>query len=328
MPKNVKRITRLLRLLQTLQSGNGQNADGLAANCGVSRRTVFRDLEALKSAGVPLEYDAEHDRYSIPSAFFLPPVNFTAAEALALLALSSEMGRGDRLPFYEPAQAAALKLAGSLPGALREELRDMTRAIRIQPSPVSPLQGKRGIYQQLVDARAARRVCRIEYDSLTEWERITTKLRPYYLLFCRHSWYVIGRSSLHAEVRTFNLSRIASLEILPETFNVPKGFSVERHLRNAWMLIPDDGPDQIVEIRFQPLVAQNVAEVLWHKTQELKFEPDGALLYRVCVSGLGEIVWWVLGYGDQAEVLRPAKLRHLVAQRAKAMAAIYNGEDN
>ena len=59
---------------------------------------------------------------------------------------------------------------------------------------------------------------------------------------------------------------------------------------------------------------------------ELEFEDDGSLLFRARVSGLNEIVWWILGYGDQAEVMQPAKLRRLVAKRAKNMAAIYNGD--
>jgi len=212
---NVKRITRLLKLLELLQSGSGQNADGLARACGVSRRTVFRDIEALNAAGVPVAFDEEHDRYSIPGTYFLPPINFTPAEALSLVAMASELGRNDRLPFYEPARVAARKLESSLPPALRDELQQMSRAIRIQPTHVSPLAAKEPIYQELVDARRKRRVVRIEYNSLTEWERIKTKLRPYQLLFCRHSWYVIGRSSLHGEVRTFNLSRIVSIETLP-----------------------------------------------------------------------------------------------------------------
>jgi proteasome accessory factor B len=201
----------------------------------------------------------------------------------------------------------------------------MSRAIRIQPMPVTPLESKAAIYHDLVEARNKRRVVRIEYDSLTEWERITTKLRPYHLLFCRHSWYVIGRSSLHGEVRTFNLSRIASLELLKFTFMIPRGFSLERYLRNALQLIPGDGADDNVTIRFQPLVAQNVAEVLWHKTQQLEFQPDGSLIYKVRVSGLGEIMWWILGYGDQAEVIAPQELRDMVAARAKNLAALYNG---
>ncbi len=76
-------------------------------------------------------------------------------------------------------------------------------------------------------------------------------------------------------------------------------------------------------MRFAPLVAQNVSEVKWHKTQQTRFLPDGSLEFQAQVSGLTEIAWWILGYGDQAEVLRPAKLRRIVAQRAKNMAAIY-----
>ena len=246
----------------------------------MSRRTAFRDIEALRAAGVPVVFDEDRDRYSIPGTYFLPPINFTPAEALSLVALANELGRSDRLPFYEPARTAARKLEGSLPPALRDELRQMTRAIHIQPTPVSPLAAKQEFYQQLIDARAKRRVVRIEYNSLTEWERIQTKLRPYHLLFCRHSWYVIGRSSLHREVRTFNLSRIESLETLPFKFTIPRGFSLERHLRNAWQLIPGGGADDHVVVRFQPLVAQNVGEVLWHKTQQLEFQPDGTLLYQ------------------------------------------------
>ena len=286
---------------------------------------MFRDVEALRAAGVPLAYDKELDRYSIPSAYFLPPLNFTPAEALSLMALASELGRSDRLPFYGPALSAAMKLEGSLPPPLRAQFRDLRRSIRIRPSTYSRIHDKEDVYRALIDARSHRRTVRIEYESQTECEQITTKLRPYHLLFCRHSWYVIGRSSFHGEVRTFNLSRIAALERLSERFTVPKRFSIERHLRNAWQMIPNRGADERVVIRFQPLVARNVAEVIWHNTQETTFEQDGSLVFRARVSGLSEIVWWILGYGDQAEVLQPKKLRRLVAQRAKNMAIMYDG---
>ena len=88
-------------------------------------------------------------------------------------------------------------------------------------------------------------------------------------------------------------------------------------------MIPQPGPDARVSVRFSPLVAQNVSEVTWHKTQRVKFREDGSLEYSVQVSGLNEIAWWILGYGDQAEVLQPAKLRRLVAQRARNMCAMY-----
>jgi len=323
---NLSRITRLLQLLQRLQSDKGDNADGLAAACGVSRRTIFRDLDTLKSAGVPLEFDKRESRYFIPSAFFLPPTNLSAAEAMSIIALASQLGSDDRLPFFGPARTAALKLESSLPPALRDELRTVTRAIQFRPTGVDPLEGQLPIYRQIVDAIASRQVLHMEYGSLTEWETIKTKLRPYRLMFNRHSWYVIGRSSLHKEPRTFNLSRIRSLKLLKEKYAMPRGFSVERHLGNAWNIIPGAGRDHNVTVRFSSFVAQNVAEVVWHRTQRLEFRTDGSLDYHVCVSGLNEIVWWILGYGDQAEALRPAKLRRMVANRAKNMAALYDGE--
>ena len=164
---------------------------------------------------------------------------------------------------------------------------------------------------------------RIRYRSLTEWEEIRTRLNPYRLLFSRRSWYVIGRSSMHRSTRTFNVGRVAEVELLDTRFEVPRGFSIDRYLRNAWHLVPEPGRDSEVLIRFSKMVAQNVAEVAWHKTQRLKFNGDGTLDFSVTVSGLNEISWWILGYGDQAKVLKPAKLRRMVSQRAARTAEQY-----
>jgi predicted DNA-binding transcriptional regulator YafY len=323
---NLKRITRLLKLLQTLQAGGGQDADGLAKSCGVSRRTIFRDLETLREAGVPLAFDSQEDRYFIPASFFLPPTNFTPEEALSIIVLASKIPAGEKLPFSEPALQAALKLERSFPAPLREELRNVTRAIEINMAKVSPLHGKAGFYQQLVNAIGQRQVVRIRYASLTEWETIETKLRPYQLLFSGRSWYVIGRSSLHKETRTFNLARIKELSLLKERYSMRGQFDLNKYLGNAWHLVPEAGEDHYVVVRFEPLVAQNVSEVMWHKTQELHWCDDGTLDFHCRVSGLHEIAWWILGYGDQAEVLRPAKLRKLVGQRAANMHRIYSSQ--
>ena len=126
-----------------------------------------------------------------------------------------------------------------------------------------------------------------------------------------------------ARCGTFNVGRISELRLLAENFEVPRGFSVERYLGNAWHLIREPGPDAQVLVRFEKLVARNVAEVQWHKTQRVEFLPDGRLDFRVTVSGLNEIAWWILGYADQAEVLQPPRLRQLVAERAGRLAKRY-----
>jgi proteasome accessory factor B len=123
------------------------------------------------------------------------------------------------------------------------------------------------------------------------------------------------------------VSRISKIDLLTEKYAPPRGFSLDRYLGNAWNLMPQAGPDCHVVVRFAPMVAKNVAEVAWHRTQQVEWCPDGSLDFHADVSGLNEIVWWILGYGDQAEVLAPAKLRRLVAQRAANLHRIYHPAD-
>lgn len=279
------------------------------------RRTIFRDLQELRDAGIPIEYEQDTECYSVAGALAFREVPLDAHEALALLTLCQQLGGKQGLPFLGAARSAALKLESTLPPQLRDYLQAASRGVQIRLEPKHALNGHDGTYQQVVNAIAARRAIRIQYRSLTEWQTIQTKLHPYRVWFSRRSWYVVGRSSFHRAARTFHLGRIAKLEPLDERFRIPSGFSLRRYLRNAWHMIPERGLDQDVRIRFQKMVAQNVAEVVWHRTQKLVWNDDGTLDFSVRVTGLNEISWWILGYGDQAEVMEPRQLRQLVADR-------------
>jgi proteasome accessory factor B len=250
-------------------------------------------------------------------------MNFTPEEALALVVLCHDLSEQLPAMFFGPARSAALKLQSSLPARLRQTVQSTGPAVQVQLVPINRLEGMGAVYGQLLTAVTERRGVRIRYRSLAEEQTISTRLHPYRLLFSRRTWYAIGRSSLHRATRTFNVGRIVELEMLDDRFRVPRGFSIERYLRNAWHLIAEPGPDHEVVVHFDKKVAQNVAEVAWHKTQRLEFLPDGSLNYRVTVSGLGEISWWILGYGDCAEVLHPPALRALVAERVARMAQRY-----
>ncbi|HEY4313250.1 MAG TPA: WYL domain-containing protein [Pirellulales bacterium] len=295
----------------------------MAVECEVSRRTIFRDLDMLRLAGVPMLFEDHEQQYRIPGMNFLPPTNFTPEEALSLLVLCYHLGDRSGVPFHAPARAAALKLECALPEQLREYLREATGAIHMRLEATNQSHGAAPYYQQLIDAIRRRRCVRIEYDSFSDQDVIRTKLSPYRLLFSRRSWYVFARSSFHRQTRTFNVGRISHLEPLDERFQIPRGFTIDRQLGNAWHLIPEAGPDQHVVVRFEKLVAENVAEVAWHKTQRLEWRDDGRLDFHVTVSGIHEISWWILGYGDQAEVLQPVALRQLIEERSRALLARY-----
>jgi len=320
------RLCRLLQLLQLLQAGKRYDVEGLAQECGVSRRTIFRDLELLRQAGIPIRYDPERERYEAPQTPLVPPEELSFEEVLSLLVLCYELGDERNLPFFAAARSAALKLQSSLPARQQERLRRAAESIEIHLPQTNPLCGREEVFRHLLQALAERRAVRIRYYRLQEGQFALTKVFPYRLFFSRRSWYLIGRSTVHRAVRTFNVGRIQEVTVLEDRVHVPRRFSVERYLRNAWHLIPERGRDWQVHIRFGPKVATNVAEVTWHKTQKVEFRPDGTLDFYVTVSGLNEISWWILGYGQEAEVIQPPELRELIARHVARLAQVYRQE--
>lgn len=65
-----------MKLIGLLQAGKRYNASVLAEECGVTRRTIFRDVGTLRQVGVPLAYDEERQHYHVPGTYFLPPHQF------------------------------------------------------------------------------------------------------------------------------------------------------------------------------------------------------------------------------------------------------------
>jgi proteasome accessory factor B len=100
-------------------------------------------------------------------------------------------------------------------------------------------------------------------------------------------------------------------------------FDLAEYIGCAWSMVPE-GKMYHVRLRFAPKVANNVAEVQWHKTQKVARNPDGSAIVDFRVDGLSEITWWILGYGDQVEVLSPAELRETIANIARKMVEISN----
>ncbi len=132
---------------------------------------------------------------------------------------------------------------------------------------------------------------------------------------------------MHDDVRTFKIERINRLENTNTRFRPPKHFDLQSYLGNAWNMVRGDGRFH-VEIHFSNMVAGNVEEVMWHKTQRTRRKSDGALVFEVDVDGIDEIAWWILGYGDQAVVTEPEALRKLIASHAVQLAQYYkNGVD-
>jgi predicted DNA-binding transcriptional regulator YafY len=312
------RITRILQILTTLQAGKSYTVSELSKIFGTSRRTVFRDLKALQAIGVPYRYDAQAGGYIIEPDFFLPPVDLNLQEALSLLLLAHKASKQIQLPFKKSALMAALKIQNNLPVKIRQYCNAAMQNISTR----IPAQALMGLldrtFAQLQNAILRKRKVYMRYNSLFEGQIIEVELCPYHLLYNSRAWYVIGRSSLHNSVRTFKLNRIKDLRVTDQLFLDGEKFDLHDYLGRAWSMIPE-GQLYHIKLRFLPKVANNVTEVKWHSTQKVTRDRDGSAIVEFRVDGLGEIAWWILGYGDQVQVLAPKALRSRVLEAAKNM---------
>jgi len=122
-------------------------------------------------------------------------------------------------------------------------------------------------------------------------------------------------------MRTFKIERIRDVALTPESFEAP-GAEIDGMFERAWDIIADQEPVDVV-LRFSPAVSSRVREAHWHPTESVSEEADGSLIWRATVAGPIEIRIWILGWGDDVEVLEPASLRDDVAGRLRRAADRY-----
>lgn len=318
------RLARFYRVLAVLRSygERGVPIDEIARRVGVSRRTAYRDLRALET-DIGVAVWNEDGRWGVAGETFLPPLNLTLGEAMAVVLSARLMARyADK---YDPELAAAFqKLEEVLPAPLREHVE---RTLAVLATRRTDARFNRHVHD-LVRAWAERRTVHFWYVPArfegTEREPREARVRPYLLepSLQTHALYLIGHDEDRDALRTFKVERIERLTVSPETFPPPDADALQRTLLRAWDIIGDQ-PEVEVVLRFSPLVAARVQEATWHPSQEVEEEPAGSLLWRARVAGTYEIKLWILGWGADVEVLDPPELRAEVSRTLAAALARY-----
>jgi len=311
------KITRILHLLMILQAEQNYSADDIAAALEISRRTVFRYLKVLSELGVPYFYDKEKQSYSIRESFFMPPLNLTDKEALALLMVSHRAKDHISFPYKKSLLNAILKIRNTLPTKTRKYCTNILKNISIENGPQMQTNSFIRIFVQLQQSILKKRKINIEYSLSRENKTINTNLIPFHMRNIGHEWFVFGRSSYHKSVCTFNLNQINNIVIFNE-YCINNDFDVADYLGHAWSISPE-GRLHSVKLRFLPKIAHTVIDVQWHSTQEVELKEDGSAIVTFHIDGLSEVSQWILSHGNQVEVLSPEILRQKIRHTAKKM---------
>jgi predicted DNA-binding transcriptional regulator YafY len=326
MPADYSRIHRLLKILTLIQGAKGWTPKRLALECSTTERTIYRDMKMLEGAGIPYFYDDEAKGYSIRRDFFMPPIQLTVEESLALALLAEHVGGQEQVPYTKAAARAIEKIRGQLPAKIRNELDQIEDHVAIKLSAATPPESSADVYDNMRSALSSKYALRCQYESLSGNSKDGNAFvfKPYTLLFNQRAWYVVGHHSRYDDIRCLKLNRFTGIEQTDHAYTIPKNFSLIKHHGNAWRIIRGK-KSFAVEIYFDPEFAETIAETQWHPTQEVVWDEDGSITFTCKVDGLEEIVWWVLSMGPHCTVKKPKELIAQVRELAAGIVTNYPG---
>ncbi len=307
-------LLQMLYLLRLLEQ-RPATIHFLAEKLKLSDRQVHRYITTLTEVGIPLVYNNISQEWSIVPERTFFPIDLSLLEILAILVLFEEYGNDLDEPLFSSIRTVAIKASLLISPHFVDRLVKIREKIHLKSISWNNLNDLScsSVFDIVYNAMNNGKTLHIHYQTPLNPVPIDTLLKPYAFLFVR-AWYVIGYAGLYRQIRTFKINRILDLEVTEDVFTRPAIFSLKEYLGNAWCMIPGEEPDYQVVVHFSKKVAQNVAEIKWHQTQKVYWRSDGTVELHFQVSGLNEIIWWILSYGSEAEVLEPIELRKMIYQ--------------
>lgn len=312
-------LGRLFRLVMILQADRFPNARELAERCEVSRRTIFRDFEQLAEAGFPVWYRSDRQGYQLSRGTIPPPTDLGESETLALLVMARQQAWGNGLGFLSHAWCGAVKLVQALPAEVRERVLSAAEPFRVETPAGGGDPDRKEVQETILSALSQMRQVRVWYRRTDDGAEECTKFSLYRLTLHDRHWFMVGRSSLHRKVVVIGVPWVQKLVLTGDGYTIPPRFNLERFLGQAWGV--DRAPVRYrVLLRFSPKVVPELNDKVWHRTQRKVHHADGHVDLHFIVDGVEELLRWVLGFGDQVEVLEPAELKRRVFEVATALA--------
>ena len=227
---------RALLTLELVQLSPGITADRLADKLGVSSRAARRYVAILREAGIPIEsVRGPYGGYRVGRGLRLPPLKFTATEALGLVMAVLD-GHHDASDPTDPVGSALAKIVRALP----EPVAAQAEAVRRSTAPAPDRAAARPdpeTTSTLVQACSNQRRVRLGYRSETgsEW---VAEVDPWAVVVRHGRWYLLCHSHTADARRAYRIDRVCGLDVLDETFNAPADLDpvalLEEHLAIGW----------------------------------------------------------------------------------------------
>ena len=318
------RASRLLSILLLLQTRGRMSAEALASEVEASVRTVFRDVDQLSAAGIPIW--AERGRnggFQLKEGWRTKLTGLTTEEARAIF-LAGLPGPAAELGLGEAMTSAQLKLLAALPADWQASAQRVGSRFHLDPIDWFRSAESTEHLRPVAEAVWQERRLKIRYRS---WNRESDRLvDPLGVVLKAGRWYMVARSD--RDIRTFRLSNILALEMLEARFSREQKFDLAKYWGASTKRFETSVYRSKAQLRVSPLgfrrlqsFSPTVAEEAVRTASAP--EADGWMRVTIPIESAEDAAREVLTLGAEAEILEPVELRERLKSATERLAAMY-----
>lgn len=322
------RADRLLMLLTLLQTKGRVTAQSLAKRLEVSERTIYRDLEALSMAGVPVYAERGPGGGWLLMEDYRTNLNKLTQAEVNTLFMSSAAGPLVDLGLGKAREDALLKLLASLPTVYRRNAEVARQRIHLDSTGWFR-RGEDVPCLQIIQEAVWNDRCLLIRHLRGEEGLVERLVHPYGLVAKTNIWYLVAAIvESEGEMRVFRVSRLHSAELVEESFHRPEDFDLPAFWQR-WITDFEQSLQRCpVTFRVAPQATFALYPVFGNSISTLLKQADppdeqGWITLTVLCESYSDARSKLLGLGAQVEVLEPQELRESMAEAARQIAALY-----
>ncbi|MDF1656460.1 MAG: transcriptional regulator [Verrucomicrobiales bacterium] len=321
-------LERVLRVHEMVSRGRLPNANEIARELEVSRKTILRDIRFMRDdLGLPLVYDESRHGY-----FYSRPVNefpllqTSADDLVGLILARNALGPMKGSALEATLRSSFQRLQATMSDQVTIPWSEIDQAFSVKSTGIT--ERDVFVFERLAKAVLESRELHFEYQKLSDEKAMKRRLQPYHLAEIDGGWYIIGQDLERGARRTFAVQRMKSVHLTEKRFQRSHDFKLEDHFAGSFGVWAGEGEGQSqyeVKVQFSGFAARVVSERRWHPSQEIEsLVVDGSvILLTLQLTALEDIARWILGFGSQAKVLGPPELRERVSSELKLASSQY-----
>ncbi|MBL4935729.1 transcriptional regulator [Clostridium sp. YIM B02515] len=310
----MSKLSHLAEILITLQYKSFVTALELSEILGVDKKTVYRYIDNLIEANIPIQTrKGRNGGIYLEEGFFMKSPRLTIEELESLLLAEKILTKENGFAYEDTLKSAVgkvknvsrLKIDKKLSNGIMENLDSIDDKF----------------YNILLSIEKGRAV-EIEYLTAAKDSLVKAKVDPYTVIYRMGEWHLIGYEHNTSVVKSFYVRLISKIKITNLVFIKPADFSLGNFIKDYFGVFYGNNIE--VKIKFSESLKSFISRTKWHASQEVQEMEDGSLMLSFFLDELSEIKNWVMGFGSAAEVIEPLLLREEIKHEIHKLSVLYD----